>query len=510
MNKFDSLILKFFYEENVGFFEDASLQKIQQPSRHELVFTLRNFGQNKKFYININPDFYHVCFIDEIFYEIPKQPPMFCMLLRKYLSGAKIKRVSCPPYERILEFYFDYIDELNETTQLCLSVELMGKYSNIILYNAITRTILGSIHNVSKLKSSVREIYGGIPYVYPNKQEKKDILLTPFSDFNSLTVGDINQNYFYLTKPLISLCAEMSNSSDNLFSLLKEVVSEGNKDIISKLYGVDFDSFNDLILKYHNKNFKNFILDKKKKSLISKINGEIKQLEKIFNESSKISDADKYKTYAELILSNLYLINEGDKYLTIGNDKIKLDPNLKPSQNAQKYFDLYKKAKNAKKVLDEKKEFILQKKKFLKEKIFFIENATSIFDLEDENNLLSDKKSDNNNILNPINFLDNLIYIGKSSKQNSILLSKIARPDDFWFHLKDMPSCHVILKNPNKTNDIMDDVLLYCAKLVKENSSARNSGKVSVIYTKRKYLSKQTGGIEGLVIYSNEKEIVIE
>jgi Predicted RNA-binding protein homologous to eukaryotic snRNP len=120
MLNFDFLILKAFLEENINFLQGARLQKIQQPTRQELILLLRNQGKSRKFYININPKFFHICFIGaneglqgevnekKRFIEIPSKPPMFCMLLRKYLEGAKIAKASQPEEERILELYLKH------------------------------------------------------------------------------------------------------------------------------------------------------------------------------------------------------------------------------------------------------------------------------------------------------------------------------------------------------------------------------------------------------------------
>ena len=184
MKALDSLTLQYFYQENFDFINGAIVQKIQLPTRHEIILNIRNLNQdkpqNKKLYININPKYPHICFIDEKTtkmrdIEIPSKPPMFCMQLRKYLNGSKIKDFKIIKYERILELYFDYFDEIGSLTRICLTLEFMGKHSNIILYNASNKTIIGAMHNISADKSSIREIYGGIKYIYPPLKEKLDI-----------------------------------------------------------------------------------------------------------------------------------------------------------------------------------------------------------------------------------------------------------------------------------------------------------------------------------------------
>ena len=177
MISFDSLILKEFIEENKEFICNARINKIQQPTRRELIFSMRNNGQTRQFYININPEMYHVCFMSEQnsrkrLIEIPPKPPMFCMLLRKYLNNSRIAKIEQPDGDRILELYVETYNEIGDKIYLCLAVELMGKYSNVVLCNTDTNIILGCAHNVGADKSQVREVYGQIPYTYPPEHRK--------------------------------------------------------------------------------------------------------------------------------------------------------------------------------------------------------------------------------------------------------------------------------------------------------------------------------------------------
>ena len=182
MINFDYLTLKAFVEENIDFLIDSRLQKIQQPTRRDFIFSFRSRQGGKKMYVNINPSFFHLCFANEQTITrrditFPKQPPMFCMLLRKHIEGAKVLDVRVPYYERILEIDFKSSNEFDENINLTLAIEMMGKYSNVILYNSDTKIILGCAHNVGSEKSREREVAGTLPYVYPPEQKyKKDIL----------------------------------------------------------------------------------------------------------------------------------------------------------------------------------------------------------------------------------------------------------------------------------------------------------------------------------------------
>ena len=137
MYNLDSLSLKYFYEENRDFISNAVIQKIQQISRYEIIFNIRNLQEavNKKLYVNINPKYPHICFANETSLKkrkvsIPSKPPMFCMQLRKYVNGSKIKDFKIIDNERIIEIYFDYFDEIGSLTRLLLKSVLLNSLNN--------------------------------------------------------------------------------------------------------------------------------------------------------------------------------------------------------------------------------------------------------------------------------------------------------------------------------------------------------------------------------------------
>ena len=103
-----------------------------------------------------------------------------------------------------------------------------------------------------------------------------------------------------------------------------------------------------------------------------------------------------------------------------------------------------------------------------------------------------------------------VIYIGKNNKQNDYLYSKISSPNDMWFHVLNTPGSHIIVKAPNSSAKISDELILKIAKLAKKYSTAKNSSKVSVVYTLRKYIKRPNNTKSGFVVYKNETEIVVD
>lgn len=175
MISIDSLLAEAFVEENRAFFEGAKVQKIQQPTRKELILHLRSNFESKKFYINIHPRFHHAALMNKENeakrnLKIPAQPPMFCMLLRKHMEGAKIVRINKPENERIIELFFENYDEIGAKVEECLSIELMGKHSNIVLYNTDNNIILGCAHNIGSEKAKKGNLRAVCPtFTRPNR-----------------------------------------------------------------------------------------------------------------------------------------------------------------------------------------------------------------------------------------------------------------------------------------------------------------------------------------------------
>ena len=523
MHSFDSLSLKYFLKINYNFLKNASVQKVQQPSRREIILNLRSNGESRRLYININPKYAHICFLDKETFQmrnlkVPKSPPMFCMQLRKYIEGARIKEITIPDYERILELHFEVYDEIGQLVNLCLAFEIMGKHSNVILYDFRSKNILGTAHNISPEKSSVREVWGGIPYIYPPEQIKTDILKTSYGAFCAIShdAKTLCNHYYMLSTPLVKIIADKSKNDQELFSNLQNTVCLNDPSPLFSLWGgEDFNPALDNYFAWHM--FKD-ILDEQKLYLKKILNNETKKLSNILQNPPDFKKAQEYKQKGDLILQYIYLIKEGDTELLMPDGaKIELDCSKNASQNAQNYYKLYSKAKGAYEYHKQKFDDALYKKTYYEEILFSIENAQSFIELDEikseleECSLIKEKtpREEKKIQLQKFEFMDYEILLGKNNKQNDYLVSKASHPDDIWLHAYNCPSSHVLIKAKNPKTPVPAKVLEYAAELVKKNSPMKNSGKASVIYTERKNLKKPPGGVLGYVIYKNEKEIVV-
>lgn len=480
MITFDSFMLKAFFDENKDFIISSRISKIQQPTRREVIIYLRNKGETKPLYINIDPKFYHLCFISSENYkkryiENPKKPPMFCMLLRKYLNNAKVAKINQPENERILELYIETFNEIGDKIYLCLAIELMGKYSNIILYNTDTNIILGCAHNVGSDKSQIREVYGQIPYIYPPKNNNQDFINCRYAFLNSFN-PKFYQNY------------NINSVIDNYYA---KIIQKHKLNTLKSEYS-------------------NFIGQK-----LKNIN---KTLIEMQNRLKNSNDFDKYRLYGDLLMGNLFNLNDYTSQANVfdyENNKtvsISLNPQKTIKDNAGDYYKKYNKSKTAKVKLEELYKDYLNKKNYFEDILYSInasENLSELMEIEDVSFTKSDYSSQNQK--KELNYIqikkdeNTNIYIGKNNKQNDYIISKLAAEDDLWFHVKDYTGSHVLLKSPNVT----DELIFECAKLAKKYSSVSNEIKIGVIYTKRKYIRKVPKSISGFVTYHDEKEIVV-
>lgn len=475
MISFDYLTLKAFIEEQKDYIESSRIVKIQQPSRTEFLLTLRGQNETKQLYININPQFYHICFVSkesltrrEI--KIPKQPPMFCMLLRKYIENSKIISVHQINNERIFEINIKSYNEIGEEIILRLAIELMGKHSNVILYNTDTNIILGCAHNIGSEKSSLREVYGGIPYIYPpegkNNLTKFKSLIDEFGAGNCKTINDAIDDYY--TK-----ITEQTNFKNLKTTLLKKV----------------------------EKNFK------KTMTTLEKINKQLLDNQK----------CETYRLYGDLLMANLYNLKDYTPKAVVfdyeANTQITIDLNpLKTiKDNANIFYKQYNKLKTAKNKYIELSQYYKEQKNCAEQQLYFLEaaqNTSDLMDIEAEINPKKDiKEKFDKSSIEKIKIDDNtVIYIGKNNKQNDYIVSKLSSDEDLWFHVHNCAGSHVLLK----TNSPTEELILKCAQLAKKYSQAKNSTKAGVIYTKRKYLRKPPAAPLGYVTYRNEKEIITE
>jgi len=398
---FDGIVVKAIAEELSETLTGGRIEKIFQPESDEIIINVRAKGQNLKLLLSASPNYPRIHFTDTS-KENPASPPVFCMLLRKHLSGGKITGVEFHDFERIISLYIESLNELGDLTAKHLIIEIMGRHSNIILTNDEGR-ILDSIKHVGNEVSRVREVMPGKQYILPPPQDKstpQSIDSDKLIDEGALSCQS-NADKFLLNSikgfsPL--LCREITYLSgiDDRISLkdlpqekitnLKNVLKHTLESIIASDFMpcLAFDS-EDMVkpIDFHCLNLKQYkfvrhyptmsqALDafyrekdraertKQKKSDVLKVlNNNLDRCNKKLSlqqeKMREVSDRDELKLFGELLTANIYSIPKNARSVTLlnyysennENIEIPLDPDLTPQENAQKYFKQYAKAKSA-------------------------------------------------------------------------------------------------------------------------------------------------------------------
>ncbi|HZJ76188.1 MAG TPA: NFACT family protein, partial [Oscillospiraceae bacterium] len=266
-----------------------------------------------------------------------------------------------------------------------------------------------------------------------------------------------------------------------------------------------------------------------RKNINAKLSRAYNKLSNLNEDLKKGYNAEKYKLYGNLITANIYQMERNQDKIELINyyDEnhdivtVPLDKKLTPAQNAQRYFKMYNKAKTT--IYEVNNQIKKTKKEidYLEQIIINIEQSTHMSDIEEtrveleEIGILKRKitkkgasHSKKSNYLKYISSEGFEIFVGKNNKQNDNITFKISSRDDLWFHVKDMPGSHVILKLENKTPS--DLSVSEAAALAAYHSKAKNSTKVTVDYTKRKNVKKQRGAKPGMVIYDNYSTILVD
>ncbi len=434
----DGIVLNSIKNELISKLIGGRIDKVQQPEKDELIINIRNNSENYKLLLTSNSSSPRIHFTTQS-RKNPEQAPMFCMLLRKHLSGSNIIDIKQQELDRAIEIVFECKDELRTTVKKSLIIEMMGKHSNIIFINYDSRIIIDSIKRVSETMSSVRQVYPGIPYEMPPSQLKLNPLDTDRAGFinaiNNTNKGTLIYSFLYKNfvgfSPLLSkeICyISNTNESLSLAELSENALDrlcDGFEDIIAliksrkispAIYSNSDNSvydFHSLKINYYNNCNKQefstisemldvyyYELDNKNrinqkvsnllKSINTKLDRDKKKLEKQKNELLSAEDREKYKVYGDLIISNLHVPYEDNKLTVINyydpeqNEiTIPLDPKLNNlSLNSQKYYKRYNKLKSAEEELLKLIESTSSDIEYLENILFSIETCQTTDDLE--------------------------------------------------------------------------------------------------------------------------------
>ena len=540
---------------------DSHVEKIYQPSKDELVLLLRKKGFSARLLIHMKPGSARLHFTESKV-ENPQTPPMFCMLLRKHLSAAKLTDITQPGTERIAELSFLATNEMGDSVSRHLICEFLGNKTNLILTDENGR-ILDALRR-SDPESADRLLLPGAVYCYPSGQDKLD----PFSAGVKTVVHAVFEKQDDPERALLHtvdgfsplLCREavfraeqtgvLSDTSFTgvLQGLFDEVDGKGCPTLLIKQDGTPADfSYTD-ILQYGNFYQKKqmssccelldaFYAEREKAERIRHAAGDMirlttqllaraeKRLALRLQELAACRDREKLRVCGELLKANLYLIQSGMPSVTVENfyDEmrpvtIKLDPALSPAKNAARYFKEYKKSCTAEQTLaalTEKDKTELVYLESVLDAIHRSETTAELSEIREELALSGylrqnqqRRKKEPSPVFREYRSMEGYpILVGKNNRQNDMLTTAVAAKNDLWFHVKNIPGSHVIVRCAGQP--VSKETLQFAARLAAQNSKAANSANVPVDYTPVKFVKKPAGAKPGMVIYTTNQTLYV-
>ena len=552
----DGITINALIEEQKNNLIGARINKIFQPSKFEVVLNIYN-GENKNFAINIHPDYYRLGFTSYT-KPNPTNAMNFCMLLRKHLTSSKILSIKTFNMDRLVWIDFEGSNELKDTINLSLIIELMGRRSNVILLNE-KQYILDSLKHII---TKDREILPARIYSLPPQEKGSISDISSFDEFYSIisqssyddlstylpnVFNGFSKSYVENVLEELDIDKDTKDVSDltEIYEHIKTIIQNFGNDTISCI-----ERNNDLIIsllpqeKSINDTIDDFFHNKEKQDIFNKQKNELskeilvalkktsKKLENINNKLKSCEDMDKYQLYGELLTANLYKFKgeptsdkvEVENYYDENKVvTIPIDVNYSYSKNAERFFKKYNKLKNTLSVVTTQKQETELEIAYIESIVSSVSMAETLEDIEDIHNefteniqlkkmnlksyqkVSSDKHLTNN--LNKISINGYDVYIGRNNKQNDYLTLHFAEKSDLWFHAQDYHGAHVILKTMGKTPD--EDTIFKCAQIAKLNSKAALEKNVSVDYTYVKYIKKHPSLKLGMVSYTNYNTIIV-
>ena len=545
----------------------SRIEKIQQPARDQIILLLRG---SRRLFLNAGANQPRIHLTEQL-RDNPSQPPMFCMLLRKHLSGGIIESVRQEPLERVVTLTVLSSDEMGERSRFTLVWEGMPRRANLILCDRDGR-IIDCLRRVDLEAEQDRQVLPGLFYRLPTRQDKRSPLSVTEEEFAALLgraapdapLDGWLLDTFTAISPLVAreLTVRACGSTDapvsqgnalwDVFSRWQRDVHENaftptlikrNGSLADFTYGPvtqygtyaeteGYDSFSHLLDDFYEKREQAERVKQKGRDLLKtattardRVRRKLAAQEK---ELAACLDRDHLRICGELITANLYRMERGQSRLTAQNyyDEncadmdIPLDVRLSPQENAARYFKQYAKAKTAEKYLTAQLQKGREELQYLESVLQELAQAESEQDFNDIRTELTDggylrgrgkKQPGFQRASKPREFRSSAglrILVGRNNRQNDRLTTKDADKRDIWLHTQKIHGSHVILCTDGTEPD--EQSLMEAASLAAYFSQAQGSTKVPVDYTPVKFVKKPAGAKPGMVVYTTYQTMLAD
>ena len=552
----DAFTLRYLCEELDAEFKGGKVNRIIQPAPEEVVFTVYTGAKTQRLYISVNPACPRIG-IDNADRESPLTAPNFCMLLRKHLLSATVDGVSLVGFDRIVRIDFSASSEFFDAGKRTLLVELMGRYSNIILTE--NGKVSGGNRGVNFFDNGVRPLIVGRDYALPPSGDKKepsdkslieyfaryqsggeklsDYLVKGVRGISSDTAAEAVSEYCK-TRPQFNAAEFYAFINDFAYRRKKQpcVIYNGGevKDVCAFPYSViagepkffaSLAEAEDVFFR-EKETAKRF--REKKERVVAVVSSAIKKVKKRLSAiNARLSDAEngeKERLNGELILANIYKIKQGDRSVAVtdyydGTEKtISLDPALTPAQNAERYYKRYNKAKRTLVAQLPQKEFAEAELAYLNgvnDEIALAENASDAVLIAEElkaAGYIAKEKLPQKRRKEPAKYrvyaIDGFtVKVGRNNVENDELTFS-AKGGDLWLHAKDYHSSHVIIETEGK--DVPEKTIITAAEICAYYGKGREGGKSDVVYTKKKFVKKPPKSKPGFCTYTEFKTVTVK
>ena len=542
---------------------NSKIYKVFMPNPHALLLLVRRTRDTNALLADMNggsPALY----IPEQLPENPETPPTFCMLLRKHLEEGRITRITQSGLDRIITLEIDMLGASSKIITKKLIFELTGKNSNIILTQ--DDIIIDSLKHVGAAQSSYRAIQPGRPYVAPPPQSGLNLLTASPTDIvqtaNAVPAASFLKAFIGATTGIgkataqellqaadivpqevrldNASCTALADVIAKLQSRLNSAEQQPVYALISRtnqvktiltlppqlleqgMHAREFANINSAI---------NFAMSLKPiqlpqhEQLQKLVTGEIakhkKKLAALEQDLAHAENAEEQRMLADTIMANIYQLRKGQtqaELINIYDGKsvtVQLSPILSPTENAQAYYKRYNKYKRAQSEVALQitaTEEMLQYLASLDSSLLTATGKNEIEEIRQEMiaadliKVVGKKKKSALQKSQPLHIRlseDTDLYIGKNNRQNDYVTFSIGGPRDLWFHTKDIPGSHIILKTT--LPEASEEDIALAVELAAYFSKAREGSSVPVDCVQRRYVKKPSGSKPGFVIFTNQK-----
>lgn len=547
---FDGLFIHSLLHDLTPTLVDSRLSKIYQPFNQDLILIFRKNRRNYQLLISANAQ-YPRTYLTKQTIANPDKAPIFVMVLRKYLEGSVLQSIEQVGLDRIINFHFSNRNELGDQVKLILSVELMGRHSNVILYNKQDNHIIDLLKRINPDENRARILLPKAKYELPPLKPGINGLNISENDFKNLSHDidastlvqkldgldrdDRNELLGYLEDDYsFSSFKTFFNQFDNPRAFVLKTPRNKRKIFCYLPYHLDLEkesSDPDLNMGlddfYEYQANRDWVkqrasqVERVVKNEQKKLSKKIKKLEKQLNLAE---NSEGYRIKGEILNAHLPQIKPGVNKISLPNYydnnapiEIKLNPALSPARNAQKYFTRYKKFRDSIKHINEQIKIAQDNLRYFDSIQTAIDNADpqDIDQITDElinqGYIHKQKKTRRRKKVTERNLNEfklssgKHVLVGKNNYQNDWLTLKKANKSDYWFHVKNMPGSHVILRdNQPSEKDIKE-----AAEIAAFFSKGKNSAHVQVDYVQDKRVKKPNGAKPGFVIYTGQNSIEV-